>query len=323
LHLQALLYNVRGHKGRYAQHTMTSLMLSLFLSCAGGETPTEALGWREQWEIMVLTEDGGLIEGTATVGNTGMLRGAGHFRARRWFKEDAPILFEMDGSAADVDVGKSHDAVRIGSALIGRFEEGEHWSLRFSHEEANAIVRIDPGGPQPPMATGLSDGGQWTVASPISNGRTHGWFTAGRRGGIFEGQAVTLHRGGDGQPKGGRQTAVIAGRGVSIGLDLQGDQRLAWARVGDIDLPLDTTALTIRSDGSASIDFRPSLDLVIPITPSRVGGEIDTLAHLTAPERKLASAVGMSGLRQIHRGHASFSLDGTEYRAAAVTVVVD
>ena len=302
---------------------MTSLLLSLFLSCGGGGTPTESLTWREQWEIMVLTEDGGLIEGTATVGNTGMFRGAGHFRARRWFKGDAPILFEMDGGKADVDVGKTHDSVRIGSALIGRFEDGEHWSMRFSHEEANAIVRIDPGGPPPPMSTGLSGSGQWTVTSPVSNGRTHGWFTAGRRGGIFEGQAVTLHRGGDGRPEGGRETAVLLGRGVSIGVDRQADQRLAWARVGDADLPLDTVELTIRTDGSGQIDFRPTLDLVIPITPTRVGGEVDALAHLSAPEQVLAESLGLSSTRRVRRGQASFTLDGTEHRAAAVTVVVD
>ena len=181
----------------------------------------------------MLTEDGGLIEGTAVVGNSGMFRGAGHFRARRWFKGDSPILFEMDGGAADVDVAQTHDSVRIGSALIGRLEDGEHWSMRFSHEQANAIVRVDPGGPPPPMATGITESGQWTVSSPISNGRTHGWFTAGRRGGIFEGKTVTLHRGGDGHPRGGRETAVILGRVVSIGLDLQADRRLLWARVGD------------------------------------------------------------------------------------------
>ena len=51
---------------------------------------------------------------------------------------------------------------------------------------------------------------------PHSNGRTHGWFTAGRRGGIFEGKTVTLHRGGDGHPRGGRETAVILGRDVRL-----------------------------------------------------------------------------------------------------------
>jgi len=302
---------------------MTSLLLSLLLSCSDGNTPTDALTWREQWEIIVLTEDGGLIEGTASVGNTGMFKGAGHFRARRWFKGDSPIVFEMDGGAADVDVGKTHDSVRIGSALIGRFEDGDHWSLRFSHEEANAIIRIDPGGPPPPMATGLSNSGQWTVTSPISNGRTHGWFTAARRGGIFEGQSVALHRGGDGQPRGGRETAVILGREVSLGLDIQGEQRLIWARVGDKDLPLDTVELTIQTDGSARIDFRPTLDLVIPIVPTRVGGTIDAFAHLSPPEQALASTLGLSGQRRVRRGQATFSLDGVEHQAAAVTVVVD
>ena len=59
---------------------MTTLFLTLLLSCTGAGTPTESLAWREQWEILVLTEDGGLIEGTAVVGNSGMFRGAGHFQ---------------------------------------------------------------------------------------------------------------------------------------------------------------------------------------------------------------------------------------------------
>ena len=88
------------------------------------------------------------------------------------------------------------------------------------------------------------------------------------------------------------------------------------------DLPLDTVGLTIRTDGSAQIDFRPTLDLVIPITSTRVGGEVE-VAHLSAPERAVAEAMGMTGERRVRRGEASFTLDGVEHRAPAVTVVVD
>ena len=67
----------------------------LLLACNG--SPSDALTWREQWEIIVITEDGGLIEGVASTGNTGMFRGEGQFRARRLFRKASPIIFEMDG----------------------------------------------------------------------------------------------------------------------------------------------------------------------------------------------------------------------------------
>ena len=252
-----------------------------------------------------------------------MVRGAGHFSARRWFRSDAPIFFEMEGSSNDVDIASSRDSVRIGSALVGRFDEGDHWSLRFSHEEANAIVRVDPGGPNPPMATGIVAGGQWTVTSPIANGRTHGWFNAGRRGGIFEGRAVALHRGGDGRPPAARKTVVILGSDVSIGFDWQGTDRLGWARIGDNDLSLETTNVAVRTDGSATIDFRPAVDLVVSVAPGKVGGTTETLDHLTGPERWLARMTLGPSNRHVYRGQTRFSFEGREHRAAAVTVIVD
>ena len=295
--------------------------LLLLLSCDGA--PSEALTWREQWEIIVLTEDGGLIEGIASVGNTGMFRGEGQFRARRLFRKASPILFEMDGGSADIDVSDAHDSVRIGSALVGRFEDGEHWTMRFAHEQANAIVRIDPGGPTPPMATMMLDSGQWTATTPISHGQTHGWFTAGRRGGMFEGTAIAFHRGGDGRPNTERQAAVLMDSDVSIGIDRQGGQELRWARIGDSDLPLDDLRVRIRTDGSGTIDFGTALDLVIELHPSGVSGESNAFDHLLPVEQRLAELAGLRGARHLHRTRASFTHDGTPYTVGGFTLRVD
>ncbi len=305
----------------YHLNVMFFATIMFLLSCNG--PPPDALSWREQWELIVLTEDGGIIEGLASVGNTGMFRGEGQFRARRLFRKGAPIIFEMDGGPADVDVSSSHDSVRIGSALIGQFEDGEHWTVRFAHDEANAIIRVDPGGPNPPMATTILPSGQWTVASPISHGRTHGWFTAGRRGGMFEGMSIALHRGGDGRPGGTRQSVVLMGPDVSIGIDTQGGQRMQWARIGDHDLPLDDFSMSLQSNGSATLDFRPTVDLVIELVPTGVSGSSSAFEHLLSAERWLAENAGLKGNRQLHRARARFTHEGVEYSANGFTLTVD
>ena len=300
---------------------MLPSLLSRLLSCAG--PPTAALTWREQWEVLILTEDGGIIEGLASAGNTGMFRGEGQFRANRWFKGDSPILFGMDGGPADIDISAAHDAVRVGSALMGRFEDGEHWTLRFSNDAANAIVHIDPGGPRPPLSTTMVNGGQWTLASAMTHGQSHGWFTAGRRGGIFEGQAVALHRGGDGRPDLPRQTVAIIGPGVSIGIDTQGDQRFIWARIGDLDVATNDLSVDIASTGEATLDFRPGTPLVINLTPTSVGGVSDIAAGLSAPERWLARSAGLGTTRHVHRATTTFDFQGSAHRASAIIVEVN
>ena len=296
-------------------------LLCLLLSCAG--PPTDALSWREQWEILILTEDGGIIEGIANTGNTGMYRGEGQFRANRWFTSGTPILFGMDGGPADVDVSSAHDAVRVGSALVGRFDDGEHWTMRFSNDEANAIVRIDPGGPQPPLSTGMSAEGQWTLASPISNGRSHGWFTAGRRGGMFEGKSVALHRGGDGRPPGPRQTVVIMGPRVSIGLDSHGSQRLAWARIGDLDLPTSGLTFSVSESGNGTLDFGPETALSIDLVPTGCSGTSEVHQDLSVLERLMADFSGLATSRTVRRAKTRFKLGEEEFSASAVIVDVE
>ena len=203
---------------------MLSIGIMLLQACIG--PPDQALNWRKQWELLILTEDGGMVDARISVGNTGILRRQGHLRANRWAAKDTPILFSLDGGPGDVDISDMHDAVRVGSTLLGRYETGDNWTLRISDDSANAIIHVDPGGPDAPMSTALEDHGQWTITAPITHGKAHGWFTAGRRGGMFEGRAIAIQRGGDGQP-GPRTAAFVLGDGVSIGLDAHEGQRLA------------------------------------------------------------------------------------------------
>jgi len=292
----------------------------LLLGCAG--SPQDALGWRESWEVLVLTVDGGLIDGRASIGNTGLFRGQGHLRIDRWSAHESPILFGLDGGPADVDISDEHDAVRVGTGLVGRYELGDNWTFRVSSEQASAILHVDPGGPQPPMATALARDGQWTVTAPITLGAAHGWFTAGKRGGIVNGWAVTLHRGGDGRPEGSREAAFVLGPRVSIGLDTHGDARLAWARIDDRDFPLTDLRLHTSADGGGILDFRPSADLRIELRASKVRGERNGFDHLYAPEALVADIAGLKAQRIVRRATAIIHLEGDTFSNAAVLVTV-
>lgn len=290
------------------------------LGCAG--PPTDALTWREQWELFVLTEDGSLIEGRVATGNTGLYRGQGHFRANRWMPGTTPILFSMDGGPADVDVGDGHESVRVGSALLGQYEDGPHWTLRLAHEEANAIVHVDPGGPSVDMATSMDSNGQWTVAVPIAHGQAHGWFTAGRRGGKFEGRAIAIHRGGDGAMGQPRALVSAIGPGISIGLDQHGATRAAWAQIGDRQIPTDSLILTVNEQGQSVLDFRPMVDLVVTVTPSAIGGSFPGHTNLLAAERIIASAAGSFADRTVHRGRATVDFEGSNTTVNGLVLTV-
>jgi hypothetical protein len=229
----------------------------------------------------------------------------------------------MDGGPGDVHVSDSHNAVRVGTDLLGQYEDGPHWTMRLSHEEANAIIQVDPGGPEVPMATTMEESGQWTVASPITHGRAQGWFTAGRRGGMFSGRAVTFHRGGDGRPPTQRATLVAMGTNVSIGWDNQGGTRLAWARMKDEDISVEDLRHTADEDGIHRLDFRPAGDLFIDFEPTAVGGSSDGFEGLYPPERAIASAVGLRANRTVHRASAIVHFQGETSRVPAFVLLVD
>ena len=140
---------------------------------------------------------------------------------------------------------------------------------------------------------------------------------------MFEGRAIALHRGGDGQPKTERQTAVLMGPDVSIGIDEQGGQQMQWARIGDLDLPLGDLKMTLHTNGGATVDFRPAVDLKIDLKPTGVHGASDAFEGLLPPERWIAERAGLRGNREIHRTRAQFTHDGTEYSVNGFTLRID
>ena len=291
--------------------------LILLQACVG--PPDQALNWRKQWELLILTEDGGMVDARITVGNTGVLRRQGHVRANRWSSKDTPILFALDGGPGDVDISDMHDAVRVGSSLLGRYESGDNWTLRVSNEDANAIIHVDPGGPDAPLSTALEGDGQWTMTAPITHGKAHGWFTAGRRGGMFEGRAIALQHGGDGIA-GPRSATFVLGEGISIGIDAHEGQRLTWARMGDMDIDMSDVAQRNEPDGAHTIDFRPAADLVVTLEPTDVGGSIATDGHLYEPERLLARLHGLNSSRTVTRTRAEVLYEGKKTSASGLLV---
>lgn len=298
------------------------LLLTLWgLGCA--ETPPDALAWREQWELFVVTEDGSLIEGRVVTGNTGLYRGQGRFRASRWMPGTTPIVFAMDGGPADIDIGNGHESVRVGSALLGRYEDGPHWTMRLAHEEANAIVHVDPGGPLIDLATGMRNERQWTTAVPIANGQAHGWFTAGRRGGKFEGRALALHRGGDGALSDDRVLVSAFGPEISVGFDQQGPTRSVWARIRDREIPTDGVVRSVSPEGHVTLDFRPAADLTVTVVPTAVGGRFDGHDDLMVGERWVAEAVGKPAARTVYRGRSTIAFEGETLSASGVLLTVD
>jgi hypothetical protein len=298
-------------------------MLTLLTLLACSSTPSDALQWRESWEVLIATQDGGVVDVHAAVGNTGLLRGQGHLNLDRWSRSETPILYGLHGGPEDVDVAPGRDAVRVGTALMGRFETGENWTVRVSSAEANAILHIDPGGPQPPMATARVGDGQWTVTAPITQGPVHGWTTAGKRGGLVKGLAVALHRGGDARLDAPRRAAFAVGKSISIGFDLQGEVGLRWARVGDRDFPVDEGRLSWSSDGSARLDFRPAVDLWVELQVSEAGGIRDGMDHLLPPERWIASAASHRARREVRRATAMVHLEGSISRVPGILLRVD
>lgn len=293
----------------------------LLIACAS--TPLNSLAWRESWEVLVATEDGGLIDARGTVGNSGMRRGEGQIHIDRWSTNETPIFYSVGNGPNDVDISDAHDAIRVGTSLLGRFEADEHWTVRAASPNANAIIRVNPGGVVPPMSTGIVGNGQWTLSAPITHGPTHGWFTAGKRGGMLQGRAIVLHRGGDGQPTGPRRGVYILSEAATIGVDEQGDLRLSWANINGQDFDLSQAEVVRSSDGSVRMDLRPSADFWFEVIPTSPLWPTDGHLHLAAPEKWAAEVMGRGAQRQVARGQATIHVAGRIIKSAAILVMVD
>ncbi len=264
------------------------------VGCAGAAS--DGLRWRESWEILAVVEPGRALDARVTVGNTGLLRGQGHVRLRRWGAD--ALLFDRGTAPAGVTRAPDGRRVELDGDLLWQDPDGS-WSLRVRSPDLSASLRVaDLGGPQPGVSAVLTEGGQWTHGPAITAGRLEGWAEAGSRGGRLRGPALVLRRGGDGPAAVPRISLGLWSEQGVVGVDVHGDSRVAWARWGGEDLDVDALQLDVAADGSGSLDLRPAADLVVRWDPPVQGGVDDPLAHLSAPERLLARGAG-GGLRRV------------------------
>lgn len=291
-----------------------------------GRQPTDALSWRESWELLVLTRDGGVVDARVTVGNSGLLRAQGHLRADRWNEEELPILYGRDVAPVEVSVDPQRRAVRLGYDGLARGEDPmapETWTFRARDEEARLLLHLSPEAPlEVAPATGLEPGGQWTVAAPVARGQVTGWVSAAERGGLVEGWGALLHRGGDGRPAGRRLTVLIASRDLGLGLDLQGHGQLAWAWLEGEQLPLSTATVDLAETGPIVVRFADGPEVEIR-TSRKAAGRRLLYEHLLGPEQRVLAWIGQWKERRVRRGWARVRWQGRELVGAAVVIEVD
>lgn len=273
----------------------------LLAGCAG--RPEQSLTWRESWELLAALEDGTTLDLRAAVSNTGLLRGQGHMRLDRWSPREGPIIAALDAPPGVVSMALDRSGLRLGDAGVWASPDGS-WRVEMVGAEAGATLTLTPETPALGPTTWLEGGGQWAVEAPVPGGELTGWVEAGKRGGLLRGRGVLLHRGGDGRPAGPREAAFVLGPELFVGLDRQGDGRLAWARIDGQDLDASDARLEEEADGRLVLDLRPASDLWVSLRPRPPEGYRDEYEHLLFFERPLAGWLGADSPRVLQRALA-------------------
>lgn len=299
------------------------MIAAILLLSACSRLPSDALTWRESWEILALSEDGAVIDAQVEVGNTGLLRGQGRVRLDRWNTAQPAQRFARLAGPAEVQLDPSHDEVTIGTDRLARSEDGS-WRFRLRGApdvpggDVQASLQVSPSASPPPPVAWLAGGGEWRIEAPVPGGRVDGFVTDGRLGGQVRGRGVLLHQGGDGLPAARRRAVYVLADLVRIGFDRRGDHVLSWAEVdGQTYSPLSLTwpdgeAAVLRAEG-----------LWVEVRPRRVGGRTDPFAHLLGPERWLFERVALAPDREVRAARARVIVGDATRLAPAVMLAVD
>lgn len=299
--------------------------LAGLLGACGGQ-PSDSLSWRESWEMLVLGQDGSVIDARLSVSNTGLLRSQGHLRAERWSEDEQPIIYARDVAPVEVAVNAERTAVRFGYDGLALGEEQtapQTWTLRARDDEARVLLHLTPAEPSAVRAAAWQEGGgQWTLSAPVPRGQVTGWVSATEQGGLVDGWGTLLHRGGDGRPQGRRTTLLIVGRDVGLGLDTQGQGRLSWAWLDGQELSLGRPTVKLERRGPSTIRFESGVEVELRLS-RKVGGERLLYEHLLGPEQRVLSWLGQWRERRVRRGWARVRHEGRELLAAAVLIEVD
>ena len=263
--------------------------------------PSERPLWREHWELIACTDDGGLLDARVTVGNTGVLEGQGRVRLDRWRADDSPLNFARVAGPDESGVWPERDRVRVGPDRLGMERRG--WTLRINDDEATAVAHLEANGaPTPEQQAFPVRGGTWTLSVPMASGEITGWLEAGSRGGALGGTGLLTWRGGDGVPDWPRRAVyILGGPETSVGYDTHGSARMVWGRVGGRDLVMDDATLKTGPDGELLLDLRPSEDVAFTLTARKTGGSTDPFSGLGALEQQALRLAGGPPVRRVQR----------------------
>lgn len=300
---------------------MRGLCLAVLVGCSAA--PTDAITWRERWELLGVADDGAVIDASVTVGHQGVLRGQGVVRVDRWPLQGDPVRYarwtmpEVTERAAD-----GREVVLDTDKLSVSGSEPEAWRLRVRSDEANAVVQVIGRGPTVAPVSTRGAGGAWSVGVPVASGDLQGWYESGERGGKLDGSGLVLRRGGDGRVGDTRRGAYVVSGSLALGIDEQGESRVAWAHVDGRSLDVSDARLSVEQ-GVVTLDFRPTEDLVATFAPTTARGATDPLAHLTPPERLAVELVAPRPARVVSAASVQVSRAGLTTEHVGVMVWAD
>ena len=261
---------------------MTLLLWALALGCGGA--PAEEAGWLQSTSLFGLTQDGGLLYLRATVGNTGLWKGAGHLRLVRSLGEGAPITLARHEPAERVQRDPAHGLLMIGPDGFSR-EEGRH---AFVHRgpESGLSLTLWPSALPAAEASRLTEAGERHVEIGPLCGAFDGWLEAGGVGGRLGGKATLLRDGGDRPAPLPRYTFFAADGDTCLFVD--GSPAEALGSVSDAGV---TIPLGLAADDAGGVRLAP--EGLATHTWSAVGSEpvaqFELDAHLHPLERSLAA----------------------------------
>jgi len=307
--------------------TTAALILVTGLGCAG-EQPADSLRWQERWELLASLDDGGVLDLDMRVDNLGLLRGQGHVRLSLLDRNEGVLRFSRDYAPVQVEVSPERDALRLGGQGFGRTGVPERWTARIGHAlldgpqptSFSSTLHLSPEADPTPRTSALASGGQWTVSAPLPGVALQGWIEADSQGGMVEGRAVLLHRGGDGHLAGPRRSWIAVGRDVSIGVDRQGELELSWVEVDGQWHDAGGVTVTDEPRKPIVLDFRPDLDLVVRIRRRKPVAAQDLMGGLSSLERHLLRRLDIPELREVQPGVATVLFGGERRVVGAVLV---
>ena len=260
-------------------------MILLLLACAGA--PAVSPDFVRSTTFLGLAEDGGVVSLRATVGNTGLWKGAGHLRLLRSFAEGPPFVLARHEPPPRVEQGPK--LLRIGGDGFSPTEGG---GARFIHRgPASAIDLTLWPSPRPPLTdTVLSDAGERHVEVDPLCGAFDGWLEAEGVGGRLGGRGLLLHEGGDAPPQGARYTFfagdastclfAIGDPNSSAGIVYDGEASApVHIQAGDGPIPVG-----LRVEGLADLTW--SLRVATPLAT------VSYFDHLSGPEQALLRSTG-------------------------------